>query len=143
MSAQLDELNLKLQEKHNTATSLFKKILSFKDKLTLLLKAIETDTLLHFPSLKKYTKQNPECSTGFTFFPKRLAKCMLQLLIDFRKEKATLIFPLTPFEADVSALNFLVSASVDQAEFDEAYTVINFPTEVCLFVRQFTKCGAF
>lgn len=119
MTTHLNDLNKKLQGKGNTAQLLLEEVLSFERKLTVFVRDIERGTLSHFPSLSVLKEGNNQINTDYlrraiigmqTAFGERFS--------EFRKEKATLSFPVTPLDIDPSLLNISAFEEVSQPELE-------------------------
>lgn len=117
MTAHLNTLNTALQGKGRTALHMLEEVLAFERKLTVLARDLQKGTLSHFPSLREFKAHmiNSEYLHSAviamqTSFGKRFC--------EFRKEKTTLSFPVTPLSVDPSLLNTTAMAGVSHPDLE-------------------------
>ncbi|KAM9717454.1 general transcription factor II-I repeat domain-containing protein 2A-like isoform 1-T1 [Menidia menidia] len=119
MTAHLNTLNTSLQGKGGTALHLLEEVLGFERKLTVLAKDLERLALHHFPSLREYQQGGNVINTQYlqsaitamqASFGKRFC--------EFREEKNTLSFPVTPLSIDPSLLNMTAFPGVSQPDLE-------------------------
>ena len=94
-------------------------MLAFERKLTVLVRDLQRGTLSHFPFLKEF-KQDQELinleslqsaiTTMQASFEKRFR--------EFREEKTTLSFPITPLSINPSLLNVTAFAGISQPDLE-------------------------
>lgn len=110
MTAHLNTLNTSLQGKGGTALHMLEEVLGFKRKLTVLAKDLQRGTLCHFPSLTEFQQAHNVINCQYlqsaiaatqTSFGKRFC--------EFREEKNTLSFPVTPLSINPYLLNMQVA----------------------------------
>ncbi|XP_066471497.1 protein FAM200C-like isoform X2 [Tiliqua scincoides] len=119
MTAHLNRLNATLQGKGSTSLHMLEEVLAFERKLTVLSRDLQRGTLSHFPCLRDFKQANNEINLEYlqsaiiamqTSFGKRFC--------EFREEKNTLSFPVTPLTVDPSLLNMTASAGVSQPDLE-------------------------
>ena len=120
MTSHLNMLSKTLQGQGNTALQLLEYVLSFERKLTVFTRDVQRGTLSHFPSLREFKDTHHDHNI--------LSGDYLQSVIvdmqaafgsrfsEFRQEKMTLSFPVTPLETDPSLLKTF--AGVNQADIE-------------------------
>jgi len=114
-------LNLKkrLQGKGHTALQMLEYVLTFERKMTVFARDVQKGTFSHFPSLGEFKEahNNIHCE-----YLQRVIIAMQtafgQRFSDFRKEKNTLSFPVTPLDIDPSMLNMSAFTSVSQPDLE-------------------------
>lgn len=119
VTGHLNNLNKKLQGKGNVAFSLFEEIISFENKLDLLIQNLEQRSLHHFVSLKKY-QDDKKCDLDVAYFKTVLLgmkKGFAERFQEFRKTKATLAFVKCPLKAITTEINFS-PFNIDIANFE-------------------------
>lgn len=113
MTAHLNTLNTTLQGKGGTALHMLEEVLAFERKLTVFVKDLQRGTLSHFPSLREFKQSHDTINLEYlksaittmqSSFGKRFC--------EFREEKNTLSFPVTPLAIDPSLLNMTAFAGV-------------------------------
>ena len=119
MTAHLNTLNTALQGRGATALHMLEEVLAFERKLTVLARDLQRGTPSHFPSLREF-KQDQELinleylqsaiTTMQASFEKRFR--------EFREEKATLSFPITPLNINPSLLNVTAFAGISQPDLE-------------------------
>lgn len=106
MTAHLNTLNTSLQGKGGTALHMLEEVLGFERKLTVFAKDLQRGILYHFPALREFQQTGNAINSQYlqslitamqTSFGKRFC--------EFREEKNTLSFPVTPLTIDPSLLN--------------------------------------
>ncbi|KAM3838578.1 general transcription factor II-I repeat domain-containing protein 2A-like [Vipera latastei] len=119
MTAHLNKLNTSLQGKGGTALHLLEEVMAFERKLTVFDRDLQRGTLSHFPSLREFKQGSNVINSEYlqsaiiamqTSFGKRFC--------DFKEEKNTLSFPVTPLTSDPSALNMTAFAGVSQPDLE-------------------------
>uniref|UniRef100_A0A8D2J826 Uncharacterized protein n=1 Tax=Varanus komodoensis TaxID=61221 RepID=A0A8D2J826_VARKO len=119
MTAHLNALNTTLQGKGGTALHMLEEVLAFERKLTVFARDLQRGTLSHFPSLREFKQAHNMINSEYlqsaitamqTSFGKRFC--------DFREEKNTLSFPVTPLTIDPSLLNMTAFAGVSQPDLE-------------------------
>ncbi|XP_019720818.1 general transcription factor II-I repeat domain-containing protein 2-like [Hippocampus comes] len=115
MTAKLNTLNTTLQGRGGTALHMLEEVLAFERKLTVLARDLQRSTLSHFPSLREFKQAHGVINSEYlqsaittmqASFGKRFR--------EFREEKTTLSFPVTPLTIDPSLLNVTAFAGVSQ-----------------------------
>ena len=112
-------LNTTLQGRRATALHMLEEVLAFERKLTVLARDLQRGILSHFPSLREF-KQDQELinleylqsavTTMQASFEKRFR--------EFREEKTTLSFPITPLSINPSLLNMTAFAGISQPDLE-------------------------
>ena len=119
MTANLNRLNTTLQRRGGTALHMLEEVLAFERKLTVLARDLQRGTLSHFPSLREFTQAHKVINSEYlqsaittmqASFGKRFR--------EFREEKTTLSFPVTPLNIDPSLLNVTAFAGVSQPDLE-------------------------
>lgn len=119
MTAHLNMLNTTLQGKGGTALHMLEEVLAFERKLTVFARDLQRGTLSHFPSLREFKRAHDIINSEYlqsaitaiqTSFGKRFC--------EFREEKSTLSFPVTPLTIDPSLLNMTAFAGVSQPDLE-------------------------
>ena len=115
MTSHLNRLNKSLQGKGSTALQMLEDVLAFERKLTVFARDLQIGTLSHFPSLREFKDGHNHINYDYlqraiigmkTSFGERFS--------EFRKEKTTLTFPVTPLDIDPSLLNISAFPGVSQ-----------------------------
>lgn len=119
VTSQLNQLNHKLQGKGNTAFSMLEEVISFEKKLILFAEDLESGTLVHFPNLSRYRRENNALINKDYFKTSvlNMRESFLQRFQEFRNDKATLAFITNPLNANVKQLNFS-PFDIDRANFE-------------------------
>ncbi|XP_059830299.1 general transcription factor II-I repeat domain-containing protein 2-like [Hypanus sabinus] len=119
MTVHLNTLNTALQGKGRTALHMLEDVLAFERKLTVLARDLQKGTLSHFPNLREFKQGHDMIISEYlhsaiiamqTSFGKRFC--------EFREEKNTLSFPVTPLSIDPSLLNTTALAGVSQPDLE-------------------------
>ncbi|KAF4073159.1 hypothetical protein AMELA_G00255660 [Ameiurus melas] len=118
MTAHLNTLNTALQGKGRTDLHMSEEVLAFEGKLTVLARDLRKGTLSHFPSLREFKEAHmmnlehlhSEVIAIQTSFGKRFS--------EFREEKTTLSFPVTPVSLDPSLLNMTAFPGVSPPDLE-------------------------
>lgn len=119
MTAHLNTLSTTLQGRGATALHMLEEALAFERKLTVLARDLQRGTLSHFPSLREF-KQNHKLinseylQSAITTMQASFGK----LFREFREEKTTSSFPVTPLNIDPSLLNVTAFAGVSQPDLE-------------------------
>ncbi|KAI5088835.1 general transcription factor II-I repeat domain-containing protein 2-like, partial [Silurus meridionalis] len=125
MTVHLNTLNTALQGKGCTALHMLEEVLAFKRKLKVLASDVQKGTLSHFPNLREF-KQAHNINSEYlhsaiitmqTSFGKRFC--------EFREEKNTLSFPVTPLSIDPSLLNTTAFADLEDVARQKAVLAQN------------------
>ncbi|KAK9513127.1 hypothetical protein VZT92_018660 [Zoarces viviparus] len=94
-------------------------VLAFERKMTVFARDVQRGTLSHFPSLREFREENTHINCEYlqdaiiemqTAFGKRFS--------EFREEKSTLSFPVTPLDIDPSQLNMSAFPGVSQPDLE-------------------------
>jgi len=104
MTAHLNMLNKSLQGKGSM--QMLEEVLAFERKMTVFTTDVQRGTLHHFPFLKLLQEANNQLNT--VYFNRAIVDmqtAFLERFCDFRKEKNTLAFPITPLNVQTSLLN--------------------------------------
>ena len=120
MTAHLNMLNTTLQGRGSLQElHMLEEVLAFERKLTILARDLQSGTLSHFPSLREF-KQDQELinleylqsaiTTMQASFEKRSR--------EFREEKTTLSFPITPLNINSSLLNVTAFSGISQPDLE-------------------------
>nr|XP_057943039.1 general transcription factor II-I repeat domain-containing protein 2A-like [Doryrhamphus excisus] len=119
MTAHLNTLNTTLQGRGATALNMLEEVLAFERKLTVLSRDLQRGTLSHFPSLREFKQDHKLINSEYlqsaittmqASFEKRFR--------EFREEKTTLSFPVTPLNIDPSLLNVTAFPGVSQPDLE-------------------------
>ena len=119
MTAHLNTLNKSLQGKGNAALQMLEEVLAFERKMMVFVRDVQRGTLLHFPSLREFKEAHNQINYEYficaiivmrTEFQKRFC--------DFREEKNTLSFPITPLNVDPLLLNMTAFTVVSQPDLE-------------------------
>ncbi|KAK9522180.1 hypothetical protein VZT92_018660 [Zoarces viviparus] len=119
MTSHLNTLNKSLQGKGGTALQMLEDVLAFERKMTVFARDVQRGTLSHFPSLREFREENTHINCEYlqdaiiemqTAFGKRFS--------EFREEKSTLSFPVTPLDIDPSQLNMSAFPGVSQPDLE-------------------------
>ena len=121
MTAHLNTLNTALQGRGRTALHMLEDVLAFERKFTVYARDLQRGTLSHFPCLREFKQTHSDITINL--------ECLQSIIIamqssfgrsfcEFRKEKKTLFFPVSPFRIDPSELNMVTLAGVSQPDFE-------------------------
>ena len=119
MTSHLNMLNKSLQGNGRTALQMLEDVLAFERKMTVFARDVQRGTLSHFPSLGKFKEEGHHINCEYlqraiivmqTAFGERFS--------EFRKEKNTLSFPVTPLDIDPSLLNLSAFTGVSQPDLE-------------------------
>ena len=116
MTSHLNTLNKSLQGKGSTTLQMLEEVLAFERKMTVFARDVQRGTLLHFPFLKEFKEAHNQLN--LVYFQKAIIDMQTvfqQRFCDFRKEKDTLSFPITPLEIDPLLLNMTAFTAVNQS----------------------------
>ncbi|XP_069460653.1 general transcription factor II-I repeat domain-containing protein 2-like [Ambystoma mexicanum] len=119
MTAHLNTLNTTLQGKGGTALHMLEEVLAFERKLTVFVKDFQRGTLSHFPSLREF-KQSHD-TINLEYFKSAITAIQSSFgkrFCEFREEKNTLSFAVTPLAIDPSLLNMTAFAGVSQPDLE-------------------------
>ena len=115
MTSHLNTLNKSLQGKGSTTLQMLEEGLAFERKMTVFARDVQRGTLLHFPFLKEFKEAHNQLN--LVYFQQAIIDMQTvfqQRFCDFRKEKDTLSFPITPLEIDPLLLNMTAFTAVNQ-----------------------------
>ena len=104
-------LNTALQGKGRTALHM-EEVLAFERKLTVLARDLQKGTLSHFPNLKEFKEAHMINSEYLHSAVIAMQTSFGKRFCEFREEKNTLSFPVTPLSLDPSLLNTTAFAGV-------------------------------
>ena len=119
MTAHLNTLNTIFQGRGATALHILEEVLAFERKLTVLARDLQRNALSHFPSLRKFKKDQELINLEYlqsaittiqASFEKRFR--------EFREEKNTLFIPMTPLNINPSLLNVTAFAGISQPDLE-------------------------
>ena len=119
MTSHLNQLSKSLQGQGNTALQMLEAVLSFERKLTVFARDVQRGTLSHFPSLREFKDGNHDHTLNGDYLQSAIVDMQAAFgsrFSDFRKEKMTLSFPVTPLEIDPSLLKTF--PGVNQADLE-------------------------
>ncbi|XP_076033002.1 general transcription factor II-I repeat domain-containing protein 2A-like [Oratosquilla oratoria] len=108
MTSHLNKLNESLQGRGNTALQMLEAVLSFEHKLTVFARDIQRGKLSHFPSLREFKEAHHDHTLNRDYLQGAIVEMQTAFgsrFCEFRKEKMTLSFPITPLEIDPSLLS--------------------------------------
>ncbi len=112
-------LNTSLQGKGRTAVQMLEDVLAFERKMTVFARDIQTDTLSHFPSLKKFKEEHNHINCEYLYRAiSEMQNAFGGRFREFRQEKGTLSFPVTPLDTDISLLNMSAFTGVSQPDLE-------------------------
>uniref|UniRef100_A0A146TCS9 General transcription factor II-I repeat domain-containing 2-like protein n=1 Tax=Fundulus heteroclitus TaxID=8078 RepID=A0A146TCS9_FUNHE len=121
MTSHLNTLNKSLQGRGHTALQMLEDVLSFERKLTVFARDVQRGTLSHFPSLREFIEAHHDHTLSRDYLQGAIVDMQTALgrrFSEFRKQKITLSFPVTPLEIDPSSLNKF--PGVNQADLEIA-----------------------
>lgn len=119
MTGHLNMLNKSLQGKGRTALQMLADVLAFERKMAVFARDVQKGTFSHFPSLRDFKEAHNHINCEYlqraiiamqTAFGQRFS--------EFRKEKNTLSFPVTPLDIDPSLLNMSAFTGVSQPDLE-------------------------
>lgn len=119
MTSHLNKLNESLQGRGNTALQMLEAVLSFERKLTVFARDVQRGTLSHFPSLREFKEAHHDHTLNGDYLQNAIVDMQTAFgsrFCEFRKEKMTLSFPVTPLEIDPSLLSTF--PGVNQADLE-------------------------
>ena len=121
MTAHLNTLNTALQGRGRTALHMLEDVLAFVRKLTVFARDLQRDTLSHFPCMREFKQTRSDIKINLEYLQSAVIDMQSSFgrrLCDFRKEKKTLCFLVSPFSIDPSELNMIVLKDVSQPDFE-------------------------
>ncbi|KAK0139586.1 General transcription factor II-I repeat domain-containing protein 2B [Merluccius polli] len=119
MTSHLNTLNKNLQGKGRTALQMLEDVLAFERKMTVFARDAQKGTLSHFPSLREFKEANNQIN--YDYFHRAIITMQAafgERFSDFRKEKPTLSFPVTPLDIDPSLLNTVAFTGVSKPDLE-------------------------
>ncbi|XP_028299320.1 general transcription factor II-I repeat domain-containing protein 2A [Gouania willdenowi] len=119
MTSHLNTLNKNLQGKGSTALQMLEDVLAFERKMTVFAKDAQKGTLSHFPSLREFKEANNQIN--YDYFHRAIITMQAafgERFSDFRKEKPTLSFSVTPLDIDPSLLNTVAFTGVSKPDLE-------------------------
>lgn len=119
MTSHLNTLNKTLQVKGSTALQTLENVLAFERKMTVFARDAQKRTFSHFPSLREFKEANNEIN--YEYFHRAIIAMQAafgERFSDFRKEKHTLSFPVTPLDIDPSLLNTVAFTGVCKSDLE-------------------------
>ncbi|KAK2901908.1 hypothetical protein Q8A73_011654 [Channa argus] len=118
ITAHLNTLNIALQGKGRTALHMLEEVLAFKHNLTVLARDLQKGTLSHFPNLREFKEAHVINSEYLHSAIIAMQTSFGKRFCEFREEKTTLSFPVTPLSFDPSLLNVTALASESQPDLE-------------------------
>ena len=121
MTAHLNTLNTALQGRGRTALHMLEDVLAFERKLTVFARDLQRGTLSHFPCMREFKQTRSDMKINLEYLQSAVIDMQSSFgrrFCDFRKEKKTLCFPVSPFSIDPSELNMIVLKGVSQPDFE-------------------------
>ncbi|XP_027132767.1 general transcription factor II-I repeat domain-containing protein 2A [Larimichthys crocea] len=119
MTAHLNTLNTTLQGRGATALNMLEEVLVFERKLTVLARDLQRGTLSHFPSLREFKQDHKLINSEYLQSAITTMQASFEKRFhEFREEKTTLSFPVTPLNIDPSLLNVTAFAGVSQPDLE-------------------------
>lgn len=119
MTSHLNTLNKTLQVKGSTALQTLENVLAFERKMTVFTRDGQKGTLSHFPSLREFKKANNQINYDYSHRAIIAMQAAFgERFSDFRKEKHTLSFPVTPLDTDPSLLNTVAFTGVSKPDLE-------------------------
>ncbi|KAK1875444.1 General transcription factor II-I repeat domain containing protein 2, partial [Dissostichus eleginoides] len=119
MTGHLNMLNKSLQGKGSTALQMLEDILAFERKMTVFARDVQKGTFSHFPSLREFKEAHNHINCEY------LQRAIIEMqtafgqrFSEFRKEKNTLSFPVTPLDIDPSMLNMSTFTGVSLTDLE-------------------------
>ncbi|CAL9690943.1 unnamed protein product [Knipowitschia caucasica] len=119
MTSHLNTLNKNLQGRGSTALQMLEDVLAFERKMTVFARDAQKGTLSHFPSLREFEEANNQIN--YDYFHRAIITMQAafgERFTDFRKEKPTLSFPVTPLDIDPSQLNTVAFTGVSKPDLE-------------------------
>lgn len=123
MTCHLNTLNKSLQEQGNTALQMLEAVLSFERKLTVLARDVQRGTLSHFSSLREFKDAHHDHTLNSDYLQGAIVDMQAAFggrFGEFRKEKVTLSFPVTPLQIDPSLLKTFPGIDLAELEMEMA-----------------------
>ncbi|XP_076805287.1 general transcription factor II-I repeat domain-containing protein 2B-like [Clavelina lepadiformis] len=121
MTAHLNALNTTLQGKGCTALHMLEDVFAFERKFMVYARDLQRGTLSHFSCLREFKQTH----SGITINVEYLQSAIIAMqcsfgkrFCEFRKEKKTLSFSVSPFSSDPSELNMIALSGVSQPDFE-------------------------
>ena len=121
MTAHLSTLNTALQGRGRTALHMLEDVLAFERKFTVYARDLQRGILSHFPCLREFKPTYSDITTNLEYLQsaiKAMQSSVGRRFCEFRKEKKTLTFPVSPFSIDPQELNMIALAGVSQPDFE-------------------------
>ena len=121
MTAHLNTLNTALQERGRTALHMLEDVLAFERKFMIFARDLQRDTLSHFPCLREFKQTHSDITINLEYLQSAIIAMQSSFgkrFCEFRKEKKTLSFPVSPFSIDPSELNMIALEGTSQPDFE-------------------------
>ena len=121
MTRHLNKLNTSLQGRGGTALQMLETVLSFERQLSVLARDVQRGTLDHFSSLKEFKAAHSDHTINSDYLRSAIVDMQTAFgarFSEFRQEKTTLSFPVSPLEIDPSLLNTTAFPGVKQADLE-------------------------
>ena len=113
MTAHLNTLNTALQGRGRTALHMLEDVLAFERKFTVYARDLQRGTLSHFPCLREFKQTHSDITINLEYLQSAIIAMQSSFgrrFCEFRKEKKTLSFFVSPFSIDPSELNMIALA---------------------------------
>ena len=107
-----------LQGKGRKVLHMLEEVLAFERNLTALARDLQKGTLSHFPNLKEFKEAHMVNSEYLHSAVIAIQTSFGKRFCEFREEKNTLSFPVTPLSLDPSLLNTTAFAGVSQPDLE-------------------------
>ena len=112
-------LNTTLQGRGATALHMLEEVLAFERKLTVLARDLQRGILSHFPSLREFKQDQKLINLEYLQSAITTMQASLEKRFhEFREEKTTLSFPITPLSINPSLLNVTAFAGISQPDLE-------------------------
>ena len=120
-TAHLNTLNTALQGRERTALHMLEDVSAFERKFTVYARDLQRGTLSHFPCLTEFKQTHSDITINLEYLQSAIIAMQSSFgrsFCEFKKEKKTLFFPVSPFSIDPSELNMIALADVSQPDFE-------------------------
>ncbi|KAM9165591.1 general transcription factor II-I repeat domain-containing protein 2A-like [Pangshura tecta] len=119
MTSHLNTPKKNLQGKGSTALQLLEDVLAFERKMTVFARDVQRGTLSHFPSLREFKEENNHINCDYLHRAIMAMQAAFgERFSEFRKEKNTLSFPVTPLDIDPSLLKISAFTGISQPDLE-------------------------